>query len=156
MAPKGKAKAKAKAVAKAKAPVFISTKDLQARHAGLLSQAPYVECQSAFLLHKALHARRPPIMVTIQTVKEYFKKQSIGQLSATTAKDLHEKYGPIVTEQAWPTCIEIITIANYKCPQLTVRGGGDDGITLKISVFKQIICDFDSNHEKRCHLLLCY
>ena len=124
MAPKGKAKAKAKAVAKAKAPVFISTKDLQARHAGLLSQAPYVECQSAFLLHKALHARRPPIMVTIQTVKEYFKKQSIGQASATTAKDLHEKYGPIVTEQACPTCIDIITIANYKCPQLTDRGGG--------------------------------
>ena len=125
MAPKGKAKAKAKAVAKAKAPVFISTKDLEARHADLLAQAPYVHCPTAFLLHKALHTRTPPIMVTMQTVKEYLKKQSIGQMSATTAKELHEKYGAIVTAQAWPVCMDVIPIANLVLP--TDSSGGVTG-----------------------------
>lgn len=83
-----------------------------------------MQCPSAFLLHKALHARTPPIMVTMQTVKEYFKKKTVGELSVTTARELQEKYGAIVAAQASPVsvCVCVILIANYKCKHKIVLG----------------------------------
>ena len=92
MAPKSKAKPKAKALAK---PIFLSTDELQAQHGELLSQSPYTECPSPFLLHKALHQRRPIIHVTVGVAKEWCKKYRVGaqQVGVSSAKELQDNYG---------------------------------------------------------------
>ena len=71
---------------------------LQDEHGALLQQPPFSACPSAYLLHSALSKRTPPIAVSMATVKTWWLKYKHGeiQFSASSGKELHDKYGDTV------------------------------------------------------------
>ena len=75
----------------------LSAQQLHDQYGELLQQPPLSECPSAYLLHSALSSRSPPIDVSIAAVNTWWKKYKHGQiqLSVSSAKELHEKYGDI-------------------------------------------------------------
>ena len=96
MAPK-KGKPKVKAKAKPPPPCSIDAASLQKLHGDLLSVSPYSECQSPFLLHKALHGRTPSIAVSMGVVKHWWTQYRCGGRSdLVNAETLNEKHGDTI------------------------------------------------------------
>ena len=125
MAPKSKAAAKAKATAKAKAG-GISSQELETLHGTLLSQPPYSECSSPYLLHKALIARRPPIAVTYAVVKVWWEsRQRRLTPGISSAQELHDKHGAQVTALAVenPTYFKLCKALRELDPPIFVTDG---------------------------------
>ena len=93
MAPKAKFKAKAKAKAKVLPPPSIDASSLQATHGDMLLQAPYSQCPSPFLLHKALHHRVPAVQVSMGVVKHWWTQHRAGtQSDVSSAQQLNDKH----------------------------------------------------------------
>ena len=74
----------------------LTAKLLQEKYGDLLQQAPLSDCPSAYLLHSALSRRK--IGVSMGTVRTWWQKYKHGeiQFSASSCKELQEKYGDIV------------------------------------------------------------
>ena len=89
MAPKGRTP---------RAAAISDAKDLQSKHGTLLSQEPYSQCTSPYLLHKALHNRTDPIVVSMGIVKQWWThhRESAGRPDVCTAHDLNEKHRDLV------------------------------------------------------------
>jgi hypothetical protein len=75
----------------------LTAKRLQEQYGGLL-QEQYGDCPSVYLLHSALSRRKPPIDVSMATVKTWWEKYKHGEIqySVSNSKELQDKYGDIV------------------------------------------------------------
>ena len=93
MAPKAKSKAEAKAKAKVLPPPSIDAASLQATHGIMLSQSPYAQCPSPFLLHKALHSRVPAVQVSMGVVKHWWTQHRAGtRADVSNTQELNDKH----------------------------------------------------------------
>ena len=66
-------------------PKSLSGEELQQRHGGILSQPPLSEATSAYLLHKALTGRVPPVCVSMGAVKTWWTKYRLSAPAAAAS-----------------------------------------------------------------------
>ena len=73
----------------------LNAQQLEQQYGALLRQSPLSECPSAYLLHRAVASRTPPIDVSAGAVREWWNTYKAGQVEHTvsSAKALEEQYG---------------------------------------------------------------
>ena len=79
----------------------LTSKQLQESHGELLREE-YADVDSAYLLHRALTGRGPPIRTSYAAEKTWFAKYRVntGDQCAKNAEELDEKYGDILRASA--------------------------------------------------------
>ena len=105
----------------------LTAKQLHEQYADLLSQPPFSEATSAYLLHLALTSRQPPIQVSHGAVKQWWKtyKVAAGAGALKSAQELEDKYGdsirPLVVDN--PTAYKFCQALRKREPPIFVTDG---------------------------------
>ena len=76
----------------------LTAEDLQRKYGQELAAPPYMDIETAFLLRKALLARRPPLDVTVGVIKQWLKNYRTppGAVRVATLEELHANHAGLV------------------------------------------------------------
>ena len=94
---------------------------LQTRYSELLTQAPYVDAQSPYLLHKALSTS---IRITAGVVKQWWSLYRVaeGEVRLSSAAELEERYGDTIRHYAveHPTAFKLCKALRQRSPPICI------------------------------------
>ena len=122
---------------------------LQTRYSELLTQAPYVDAQSPYLLHKALSSS---IGITQGIVKQWWSlhRVSEGDVRLSSAAELEERYGDTIRHYAveHPTAFKLCKALRQRDPPICI-GDSSAKQWLKSYGGQAVIADVNSAGQDR-------
>ena len=113
------------AICMAPKPQISSALELQTKYSELLTQAPYVDAHSPFLLHKVLSTS---FRITAGVVKQWWSKYRVseGEVRLTSAAELEELYGETIRHYALehPTAFKLCKALRERSPPICISDSG--------------------------------